>query len=249
MSQTPLMVFDIETIPDVTTGKALYGIDSDNEDDALQALIAARHAEAGNDFMRHPLHKVACLSFLWIQDDSFILKSLSLENMSEAEILSTFVRAFGKYPTLISWNGASFDLPVLMYRLTHHGIDAKPIFGRDYLYRYSKSHIDMMDKFSFGVWSNKQKLNTIAALCGYAGKGDIDGSQVLPMVQAGEWDILTTYCESDVINTWFIYLRYLQLTGNLSAEAVASWLDTTKAYLATLIDEAGNCRHQHFLDN
>ena len=251
MTETPLMVFDIETIPDLVTGRLLYDIaDSDSEVDALQALIAMRHQEAGNDFMRHPLHKVACLSFLWVEGGYFNLKSLSLCNMDEAEILSTFLRAFGKLPQLISWNGASFDLPVLLYRMAHHGLDAGGIFSskRDYLYRYSKSHIDLMEKFSFGVWGNRQKLNILATLCGYAGKGDVDGSQVLPMVKAGEWEKLTSYCESDVINTWLLYLRYQHLSGQLSAEALEDRLADTSAYLATLVNGDGSLRHGDFVD-
>ena len=111
---SPILIFDIETIPDLDTGRLLYKIDELNDDDAMTALIALRHAEAGNDFMRLPLHKVACLSFLWIEDGNFILRSLSLDKMSESEILNTFLRAFTKKPTLISWNGAGFDLPVAM---------------------------------------------------------------------------------------------------------------------------------------
>lgn len=154
---SPILIFDIETIPDLDTGRLLYKIDELNDDDAMTALIALRHAEAGNDFMRLPLHKVACLSFLWIEDGNFILRSLSLDKMSESEILNTFLRAFTKKPTLISWNGAGFDLPVLLYRMAHHKINAAALTDAgvqkyDYLHRYSEKHLDLMDKFTFGAW-------------------------------------------------------------------------------------------------
>ena len=250
----PILVFDIETIPDLPTGRRLYDIDDGaNDDDALKALVAARQAESGSDFMRLPLHQVACLSFLWVDNGAFSLRSLSLQNMSEPEILSTFLRAFHHKPMLVSWNGAGFDLPVLLYRMAHHGMNAKPLAAagtrdRDYLDRYSKVHIDLIDKFSFGLYSNKQKLNVIATLCGYAGKGDVDGSQVVPMVQAGQWDKLTTYCESDVINTWLLYLRYQLLMGQRTQEQVAHDIMATKAYLQTVTNEDGTLRHENFLD-
>ena len=239
-------------IPDLTTGRLLYDIDIDNDDDALNALIALRHAEAGNDFMRLPLHQVACLSFLWIENEQFTLRSLSLETMSEAQILTTFLRAFAKKPTLVSWNGAGFDLPVLLYRMTHHRLNAHAITGAgtgkfDYLNRYSENHIDLMDKFSFGAWGNKQKLDTIASLCGFAGKGDIDGSQVVPMVKAGQWQKLSTYCESDVLNTWLVYLRWQMLTNRVNPTVFDEKIRQTLNFIATLTNDDGTPRHQRFL--
>lgn len=254
MNSTPILVFDTETIPDLDTGRRLYpslaGLD---DADALTALIALRQAEAGNEFMRLPLHKVACLSFLWVENNTFSLRSLSLQDKSEPEILATFLRACAKKATLISWNGVGFDLPVLLYRMAHHKMDASALLNagtqkNDYLYRYSEKHIDLMDKFSFGAYGAKQKLDTVASLCGFAGKGDIDGSQVVPMVQADDWQKLTTYCESDVLNTWFIYLRYLHLTGKLDLANMEVAINGTKDYLHTLHNQDGSLRHQAFLD-
>ncbi|OOR87398.1 3'-5' exonuclease [Moraxella caviae] len=254
MPNTPLLVFDIETVPDVATGKRLYpDIRALPDDDALTALIALRHAEAGNDFMRLPLHKVACLSFLWFDQGSFNLKSLTLNEHSEDEILRIFLRAFAKKPTLISWNGAGFDLPVLLYRMTHHRLNAAALTNagfkqNDYLNRYSEKHIDVMDRFTFGAWGNKQKLDTIASLCGFAGKGDVDGSQVVPMVQRGEWDKLANYCESDVLNTWLIYLRWLSVNGKITHDDESALIAHTYDFIGRLTDDDGNLRHQRFLD-
>lgn len=248
----PTLIFDIETIPDIDTGRRLYGIDIENDDDALQALIAMRHAEAGNDFMRLPLHKVACLSFLWIDNGQFTLRSLTLDSMSESEILSIFLRAFAKKPTLISWNGAGFDLPVILYRMMYHKINASAIVNAgtgkfDYLNKYSENHIDLMDRCAFGKWGNNQKLDTIASLCGFAGKGDVDGSQVVPMVQNGEWTKLANYCESDVLNTWLIYLRWQMLTSKVSPQAFEEQLHQTIAFINTLKNPDGTPRHPRFL--
>lgn len=252
-SQSPILVFDIETIPDIETGRRLYPTLKDLDDaDALSALTALRQAEAGTDFMRLPLHKVACLSFLWFDGVSFRLKSLSLETMSEDQILATFLRAFDKKPTLVSWNGAGFDIPVIMYRAMHHKLSAPALFNPavkpDYLYRYGEMHIDLMDKMSLYNGYQRQKLDTIASLCGFAGKGNIDGSQVVPMVQAGDWQKLTTYCESDVLNTWLIYLRWLILTGKMDTPAADGLIDATYGFVESLHNADGSLRHQGFLD-
>ncbi|WP_418001269.1 3'-5' exonuclease [Moraxella haemolytica] len=248
----PVLVFDIETIPDIKTGRRLYPeLQGLNDDDALIALTALRHAEAGNDFMRLPLHKIACLSFLWVEHGQFTLKSLSLDNKDEHEILASFFRAFDKKPTLVSWNGSGFDIPVLLYRALHHGISAPALFNADkkpdYLYRYGEMHIDLMDKLSLYNGYNKQKLDTIASLCGFAGKGDIDGSQVMPMVQNNEWQKLTTYCESDVLNTWLVYLRWLILTGKADTQLCQRISEQTHEFVASITNDDGTLRHERFL--
>ncbi|STZ63170.1 Predicted 3'-5' exonuclease related to the exonuclease domain of PolB [Moraxella lacunata] len=253
MTTTPILVFDIETIPDLDTGRLLYPeIATLSDDDAQTALTAIREAEAGNPFMRLPLHKIACLSFLWVNGDTFSLKSLALNTMSESEILATFFRAFKHKPapTLVSWNGVGFDLPVILYRAMHHKLSAPTLFNSqapNYLYKYGEAHLDLMDKLSLGNYGNKQKLDTIASLCGFAGKGGLDGSQVVPMVKAGQWDKLATYCESDVLNTWLIYLRWQLLTGKFAPDVVAMYEALTHDRLSQLKDGEA-VRHAEFLE-
>ena len=51
-----LLVFDIETVPDLETGKRLYpNLAKLSDADTLSALTAIRQSEAGNAFMRPPL--------------------------------------------------------------------------------------------------------------------------------------------------------------------------------------------------
>lgn len=254
--QNPILVFDIETIPDIKTGRGVYDeLKNLSDDDSLTALMAIRQAEAGTEFMRLPLHKVACLSFLWVEFNTgkFSLKSLSLNKQNESEILSTFFRAFDKSPSpiLVSWNGNGFDIPVLLYRALHHQLSAPKLFGdngkNSYTSRYGNMHLDLMDKLSLNNYSYKQKLDMVSALCGFYGKGDVDGSQVVPMVKNGQWEKLTTYCESDVLNTWLIYLRYQVLLGKLSVSDCAYWENQTKNFLATQFDSVGDIRHANFL--
>lgn len=254
--KTPILVFDIETVPDVDTGKRLYhDLNQLSDADALTALIALRQQQAGTDFMRLPLHKVACLSFLWVSDGQLTLKSLSLDTMTEEQILSTFFRAFDQQPNLVSWNGSGFDIPVLLYRAMHHKLSAPALLNEhsgefkynNYLNRYHSRHLDLMDKLTLYAGFNKQPLDVVAALCGFAGKQDTDGSMVLGLVQDNQWQQLTTYCESDVLNTWLIYLRWQRLSGNLSHTAADELELTTRQFVQQLVGEDGSCRHQGFL--
>lgn len=258
MTAQPILVFDIETVPDLETGKRLYTeLQGLSDDNALMALMAIREGEAGNAFMKLPLHKIACLSFLWVdlEKGKFSLKSLSLNEYSEKEILTTFFRAFDKtpMPILVSWNGTGFDIPVILYRAMHHKLSAPRLFNdngkNSYTSRYGNMNMDVMDKLSLHNYAYKQSLNTVSALCGIAGKGDTDGSQVVPMVKNGEWEKLTTYCESDVLNTWLIYLRHQLLLGKINLETHDGIIGMTQQYLTTLFNTEGTIRHPEFLAN
>lgn len=98
MNFPPILVFDIETIPDISIGKRLYPEIAELDDNnALSKMIELREAEAGNPFMPLPLHKIACLSVLWINNGKMTLKTLSLNEHSEQEILQTFLIRLRNY--------------------------------------------------------------------------------------------------------------------------------------------------------
>jgi predicted PolB exonuclease-like 3'-5' exonuclease len=249
----PILVFDIETIPDVTTGKRLYPELADLSDsDAMTKLMALREHDVGHPFMPLPLHQVACLSVLWVANGNITLKSLSLADHSEAQMIQTFFNAIEKNPLLVSWNGKGFDIPVMVYRALQHGLTAPKLFSQtgemkynNYINRYHDRHTDLMVKLAMS--STSQKLDVVASMCGFAGKQDLDGYDVVPMVQAGAWDKLTNYCESDVLNTWLIFLRYQRLTGQFSAEQSQQWENLTKDYLQSIYHDDGSLRHAKFL--
>ena len=249
----PILVFDIETIPDVATGKRLYPELSElTDNEAMTQLMTLREQDVGHPFMPLALHKIACLSVLWVAGGKMTLKSLSLADHSEADIIQTFFNAIEKYPILVSWNGKGFDMPVMVYRALPYGLTAPKLFSQggemkynNYIHRYHDRHTDLMVKLAMG--STPQKLDVVASMCGFAGKQDIDGYDVVPMVQAGDWDKLTSYCESDVLNTWLIFLRYQRLTGQWTAEQGKQWEQMTTDYLQTLTNEDGSVRHDKFL--
>lgn len=256
MSISPILVFDIETVPDVQIGKRLYPELAELDDEiALNKLIEQRESEVGNPFMPLPLHKIACLSVLWISQGKMTLKTLSLKDHTEVEMLQTFFNAIDKLPTLVSWNGKGFDIPVMTYRALKHGLSAPKLFAEhtgemkynNYINRYHDRHTDLMLKTAMN--GTYQKLDIVATSCGLAGKQAIDGYDVVPMVQAGEWEKLTTYCESDVLNTWLLYLRYLTLVGKMTFDESHAWEQYTREYLQSLKNADDGLRHQAFLDN
>ena len=257
----PILVFDIETIADIDGARRIYPQLAElNDADTLSALTAIRISEAGHDFMRLPLQRIVCISALYIKDGQFSLFSLTADKFSEKEILAKFFRAFNdveKLPQLISWNGSGFDIPVLIYRAMQYDLAAPWLFEEgeriknmrfnNYVNRFQTRHLDLMDRFSQYGASRREGMDVVASLYGLPGKTDVDGSMVGALVAADDWQTLSVYCESDVMNTWLIYLRWLRLTGKLSSPSFAHWQQQSVTYLKSFTQADGSVRHQDFI--
>lgn len=261
LPSNPLLVFDIETVADTAAARRIYPqLAQLNEADTLSALTAIRLQEAGHDFMRLPLQRIVCISAFYVQGESTTLFSLSAENLPEQEILRKFFRAFSdveSLPQLISWNGSGFDIPVLIYRAMQYDLSAPWLFEEgdriknmrfdNYVNRFHSRHLDLMDRFSQYGASRREAMDVVASLYGLPGKTDVDGSMVGDLVINEDWQTLTNYCESDVMNTWLIYLRWLRLTGKLTSDGFYYWQQQTHQYLAQLTEPDGQVRHREFL--
>lgn len=257
----PVLVFDIETVADTDAARRIYPKLAElNDADALNALTAIRIQEAGHDFMRLPLQRIVCISALYIKDGQFSLFSLTADKFSEEDILAKFFRAFNDIetlPQLISWNGSGFDIPVLIYRAMQYDLSAPWLFEEgdriknmrfdNYVNRFQTKHLDLMDRFSQYGASRREAMDVVASLYGLPGKTDVDGSMVGALVNDGDWQTLSIYCESDVMNTWLIYLRWLRLTGKLSSPAYTDWQRQSRDYLAKFTQADGKARHHEFL--
>ncbi|HQW53733.1 MAG TPA: 3'-5' exonuclease [Acinetobacter sp.] len=244
----PILVFDIETLTDLKAGAHLYHLDLP-EADVDQALTKIRRQESGMDFQRLPLHEIVCISGLWIDEKGFRLFSFSQEQNTEAELLSKFLSIFDKkQPTLISWNGSQFDLPVILFRAMYHGLSAPSLFDQgeidqqkrfnNYQNRYHHRHVDLMDVMAMFNGRHFQKLDDIACLLGFPGKRGESGYHVPAYVRDKQWLKLSSYCEGDVLNTWLIYLRWLLLKGQLNQQVHHQCVESTINYLQTQTQQA-----------
>jgi predicted PolB exonuclease-like 3'-5' exonuclease len=221
------LVFDIETIPDIAKAKQLYKLDNLTDAEAFEALKNMRRQETGgSDFFRHHLHKVVCISVVLRMGDSVRIWSLGEEDATEAEIIKRFFTAIDKYDvTLVSWNGSGFDLPVLHYRAMLHELTApmywelgdhyKEYRYNNYINRFHMRHVDLMDVLSLYQTRAAQPLDQIASFLGFPGKLGMDGSQVYDQYLAGNLADIRHYCETDVLNTWLIHLRFQLMRGEL----------------------------------
>ncbi|MCC2637693.1 MAG: 3-5 exonuclease [Moraxellaceae bacterium] len=238
-----IFVFDIETVPDIEGAQRIYGLQGLNDKDTANALFNIRRQETGgSDFLRHHLQRVVCISAVLRTREGLKVWSLGEESASEKELVTRFFSGIERYtPTLVSWNGSGFDLPVLHYRALKHGISAPRYWdlGEDdrefkynnYLGRFHLRHTDLMDILAMYQPRAAQPLDQIASLLGFPGKMGMSGAKVWDAYQAGDLAGIRNYCETDVLNTWLVYLRFQLMRGLLDAAAYEAELELTRALL------------------
>jgi predicted PolB exonuclease-like 3'-5' exonuclease len=239
-----LLVVDIETTPDETLLPADWPNDKFPKI-AWHRIVAISFVEA--DILRDAAGGREAYRFA-------DCRSGGEEGWGEARLLRGFWKRFSSRDyRCVSWNGRSFDIPVLLHRSMLHGVAAPKWFGQGtrwsgYGTRYSGEwHADLMDMMSTYGASSRLTLDEACAMIGLPGKGGEHGSLVSDMVAQGEIGRVRNYCETDVLNTYVVYLRHQHLSGCLDAsshdDAVRGVMDflrrerTGRPHLGRFLDE------------
>lgn len=238
-----VLVFDIETIPDLDAGRRLYGLEDLSDKDVAKAMFHMRRQETGgSDFLRLHLQRVVAISAVLRSRDQLKVWSLGDADADEKELVQRFFDGIDKFtPTLVSWNGGGFDLPVLHYRALVHGVaaprywdsgeDDREFKWNNYLSRYHARHTDLMDVLSGYQPRAVAPLDEIAAMLGFPGKMGMSGAKVWEAFLDGQIEGIRNYCETDVLNTFLVYLRFELMRGKLSQSAYESECQQLRAYL------------------
>jgi predicted PolB exonuclease-like 3'-5' exonuclease len=242
----PVLVFDIETIPDVRGLRALNAHPASLTDyEVAEAAFAARREKVGSEFLQHHLHRVAAISCVFRDDDGFRVRSLGAPDDPEQKLVHDFFRIIDRYtPQLVSWNGGGFDLPVLHYRALVHGVTAprywetgnedRDFKWNNYLSRYHTRHLDLMDLLALYTGRANAPLDDLAKLCGFPGKLGVDGSQVWTLYQKGRLPEIRNYCETDVVNTYLMYCRFQLMRGEMTQSSYDEEIAMVRTCLAAI---------------
>jgi 3'-5' exonuclease len=210
------LILDIETIPDTERWN--------------------RPDTSGSESVFPPTwaHRIVVVGCLWL-DHNYRLKRFGVigdkepgaaapvhdHDQRERQLLEDFSRFVGRArPVLVTYNGRSFDLPVIVMRALCHAIPLPWYYrDRDIRYRYSaEGHLDLCDWLADHGASRAGKLDAIARLIGLPGKIGVDGSQVEGLYQAGQLESIQKYCLADVAQTALLFLRFRLLQGQLAPE-------------------------------
>ena len=246
----PVLVFDIETIPDVDGLRRLNALPPALSDEEVAELaFQQRRARTGNDFLQLHLQRVVTISCVLRTVDGFKVWSLSEPKLGEGEIIQRFFDGIEKFtPQIVSWNGSGFDLPVLHYRGMLHGVsaprywdlgegdyaDSRDFKWNNYFSRYHMRHLDLMDLLAMYNPRANAPLDDLAKLYGFPGKLGMDGGKVWEAFHAGRIDEIRDYCETDVVNTYLVYNRFRRMRGELTADEERQEGEFIKARLAEI---------------
>jgi predicted PolB exonuclease-like 3'-5' exonuclease len=226
---TPTLVFDIETVPDVAGLRRVHALPSTlNDTDVLDWTLQQRRAATGGDFLPPQFQRIVAIACALREESGLRIASVGAIEDGEAELIRRFFDLVDKHtPQLVSWNGSGFDLPVLNHRALIHGLTASRFWewgdeDRDfrfnsYLNRYHTRHLDLMDVLAMFQSRNNAGLGAMARMSGFPGKLGFDGSEVRAAFEAGRIEEIRRYCETDVLNTYLLYLRFQLLRGCFTA--------------------------------
>jgi len=159
---------------------------------------------------------------------------------SEKELIASFVDKIAALsPQLITFNGSSFDLPVLRYRAMVHGVAAPGLAARPYFHRYTEDAVDLCDVLSSFSSQAKAILHEICRVMGLPGKPDgMTGAEVEKYYRDGHIREIAEYCESDVLITYRVWLRYELFRARLSDAP----FQQSEANLADFVKARGNTK-------
>src|SRR5499433_1085820 len=196
-----VIVWDLETVPNLSGFAAANQLVGKSDDEVREAL--------GDKFPKHVYHSIVCIGALiahrasgqWTVD---ALGAPYVGERTETQLISAFVDKIAQLsPQLVTFNGSSFDLPVLRYRAMVHGVAAPGLSARPYFNRYTEDAIDLCDVLSSFSPQNKASLHELCRVMGIPGKPDgIGGADVERYCREGRIAEVAAYCETDVVNTY-----------------------------------------------
>ncbi len=251
ISNKALFVFDIETIPDTSVVENLLGENIEDVEKARKALedYHLKITDGKNAFLRQPFHKIVAVSYV-LAEPSFEedtgqkfykirhIRSGGQEASQEQDLVYGFFKLVDdKLPTLVSFNGRTFDIPVLKYRAMKYANKFTKFFKEgtkwdSYSSRYSPDwHCDLLDVLSDFGSSARIKLNEVCSILGLPGKFGTDGSEVTRLYDEGKIKEIRDYCETDALNTYLLYLRYALMIGKINKDSYNFSIDDALKFI------------------
>jgi predicted PolB exonuclease-like 3'-5' exonuclease len=264
--RTAYLIFDIETVID---GRLVQRIRYPDQPQltAAQAVAAYRTqisdlSGGKSDFVPATFHLPVSVAVAKV-DTSFALqevRTIDRPRFRPQVITRQFWKGWHSYghPTLVTFNGRGFDLPVMELAAFRYGISVPAWFqstGPGYSQprnRYNaQAHLDLQDVLTnHGAVMLTGGLNLCAQLLGKPGKMDTKGSMVQALWEAGEHTRIDDYCICDALDTYFVFLRTRVLNGQLTlseeqglVSRARAWIEAAQAENAALTEYLANFQH------
>lgn len=255
-SQVVYLAFDVEAFADgALISRVRYPGADLSPTDAVRRYRSELMEKYGNDVIP-PTFALPCSVAVGKIAADYRLLDLTVLDAPEYrphEITRRFWQGWEHYgrPTIVTFNGRGYDIPVLELAAFRYGLSLPGWFNVDARSheqsrnRYNTAaHIDLMDLFSnFSASRIVGGLNLLANLIGKPGKTGIDGSMIQDMYDAGRLDEINDYCRCDVLDTYFVFLRSRVLLGRLSLVEEQAIVAETKTWLERQAETSPACAH------
>lgn len=225
------LCFDVESAADATlVAKLRYPQESLEPAEAVRRYRAELMAKYESDFIPYTFQVPISVAIAKIAGDFRLLDLVVLDEpqFRPHVITDHFWRGWDRYkrPTLVSFNGRGFDIPLLELSAFRYGVSVPGWFGQ-YQKSYDQprnryntvAHLDLHELLTnFGCARFVGGLNLAANLLGKPGKMDVQGYMVQDMYEAGKLAEINGYCRCDVLDTYFVFLRSRVMVGELTLD-------------------------------
>lgn len=238
------LAFDIESVADgELISKIRYPGEGLDAKSAIERYRQELRDKYESDFIPYTFQLPVSVAVGKISSDYRLLDVTVLdEPQFRPHILTEhFWRGWEKYrrPTLVSFNGRTFDLPLLELAAFRYGISVPGWFNvtaksfEQYRNRFNlDAHFDLQEILTnFGSTRLTGGLNLAANLLGKPGKMDVQGHMVQDLFYQGKLTEINDYCRCDLLDTYFVFLRTRVLFGELSLDEEQGLIAETKSWL------------------
>ncbi|HUE71846.1 MAG TPA: 3'-5' exonuclease [Pirellulaceae bacterium] len=238
------LVFDIESVADgPLVAKLRYPTEDLAPEEAVRRYRAELMAKYETDFIPYTFQLPVSIIVAKVAADYRLLDLVALDEPQFRSHVMTehFWRGWQAYkrPTLVSFNGRTFDLPLLELAAFRYGLSLPSWFALNAKtydqprHRYNmEAHLDLHDVLTnFGASRFNGGLNLAANLLGKPGKMDVQGYMVQDLANEGKLAQINDYCRCDVLDTYFVFLRCAVMLGQLKLGQEQEIIAETKAWL------------------
>jgi len=245
------LVFDSESVADGgLVSRVRYPGQGLSPAEAIDKYRKELVETSGTDFVPYTFQVPVALVVAKVAADYSLLDIVALDEpqFRSHVITAHFWRGWDAYrhPTLVSFNGRTFDLPLLELAAFRYGLSVPAWFNLEdknweqHRSRYNTAaHLDLHDLLTnFGATRFNGGLNLAANLLGKPGKMDVQGYMVQDMHNEGRLAEINDYCRCDVLDTYFVFLRVAVLLGRLPLQQEQDLVAATKLWITQRAEQS-----------
>ena len=240
------LIFDIESIADGELVRRVKFPDAVSPSEAIQLYKNELSAVNRTDFVPYTFQLPISIVVAKIDSDMSLIdiKSLDEPQFRPHVMTKNFWVGWERYgkPTLVTFNGRKFDVPLLELSAFRFGISLPKWFRGEKganRNRYNlHAHLDLQELLTnFGATYMVGGLNLVANYLGKPGKMGVQGHMVQEMYEQGKLKEISDYCRCDVLDTYFVFLRSMVLMGEINLEREQQLVEETHAWLESHAEE------------